>query len=374
MIRVLTVFGTRPEAIKLAPVIKALEARPREFAVGVCVTGQHREMLDQVLEFFDITPDFDLDIMSPNQTLFEITARSIAGLRETFERFSPDCVIVQGDASSSFFGALAGFYSRVAIAHVEAGLRSGDLDAPFPEEGNRKMTGQIATFHFAPTDGARDHLAREGITERVWVVGNTVIDALLEGRGLIASDGARDAGASFDFLRPESRMVLITAHRRESFGRPFREIAEGIARLSSSFPDVDFVYPVHLNPNVRGPINETLGSTPNVHLIAPVAYPEMVWLLDRCTLVLTDSGGIQEEAPALGKPVVVMRDVTERTEGVDAGTAVLVGPDTERIVSAVTRLLTDPDHYGRMARAVNPYGDGTSSARIADILADELGD
>ena len=373
MIRVLTIFGTRPEAIKLAPVITMLRSRPETFEVGVCVTGQHREMLDQVLSFFEIEPDYDLDVMRPDQTLFDITARSLMGLKDVFESFEPDCAIVQGDASSSFIGALAAFYTETSIAHVEAGLRSGDKKAPFPEEGNRILTGHLADFHFAPTSTARDHLAAEGIRDNVWVVGNTVIDALLQGREIVRTAPEGRYGRHASFLEEGKGMVLVTAHRRESFGEPFREIATAIRDLSVRFPNVQFVYPVHLNPNVQRPVGEILRECPNVFLVDPVPYPELIWLLDRCRLVLTDSGGIQEEAPALGRPVVVMREVTERVEGVQAGTAVLVGSHRDRIVDTVTELLTDDDAYSRMARATNPYGDGTTSRQIADVLERALG-
>lgn len=371
MARILMVFGTRPEAIKLAPVIRALR-HVEDFEVGVCVTAQHREMLDQVLDFFAILPDFDLDLMTPNQTLSEITARGLLGLQDVLRSFDPDCVVVQGDASSSFVGALAAFYGRALVAHVEAGLRSGDKRSPYPEEVNRVLTGHIADFHFAPTERARRNLEEEGIERNVWVVGNTVIDALFDGLDLIRAGSDEPYRRMLPFIDRAERLVLITAHRRESFGRPFEDIASAIRHLAREFRDVTFVYPVHLNPNVKEPIHRVLGSEPNVHLIEPLEYPALIWLMDRSHLVLTDSGGIQEEAPALGKPVVVMRDVTERVEGLEAGTAVLVGTDRDRIIEQVSTLLTDADAHSAMARAVNPYGDGTSSRRIAEILSERL--
>jgi UDP-N-acetylglucosamine 2-epimerase (non-hydrolysing) len=368
--RILFIFGTRPEAIKLAPLILALARRPESFQVQVCATGQHREMLDQVLDFFGIRPEFDLRLMRPAQSLFDVSAEALRGLEAVFEQAAPEHVIVQGDASSAFLGALAAYYRKVSVSHVEAGLRSGDKYSPFPEEVNRKLVGQIADLHFAPTERARASLAREGVVDRVWVVGNTVIDALLLGLELLRKEPVRGA-RRFGFLEPGARVVLITAHRRESFGAPFQRMVRAIRRAARRFSEVRFVFPVHLNPNVQEPVAAALGDLDNVHLIPPLEYPELLWLMDRCDVVLTDSGGIQEEAPSLGKPVLVMRDVTERVEGVEAGTAMLVGTDEERIAAELARLLEDREAYERMARAVNPYGDGQTSERIAQVLLEE---
>jgi len=370
--KILVVFGTRPEAIKLAPIVKVLRDDPENFDVRVCVTAQHREMLDQVLAFFGLVPDFDLNLMRPRQTLFDITAGGLTGLHDVIERFQPDHVIVQGDASSSFVGALAGFYGQAKVSHVEAGLRSGDKQAPYPEEVNRKLISHMADYHFPPTEQARSNLAAEGITENVWVVGNTVIDALHIGLELIAEGLDDQFGEHFAFLSPDRRMVLITAHRRESFGKPVEDMGDAIKELASRFRDVDFLYPVHPNPNVKEPMERKLGNQENVHLTPPLEYPALIWTMSRAHLVLTDSGGIQEEAPALGKPVLVMRDVTERVEGIEAGTAKLVGTQREVITSEVTTLLTDPEAYARMAQAVNPYGDGTASIQIRDVLRESL--
>lgn len=365
--RVLFVFGTRPEAIKLAPLVKTLRAAPEDFDVQVCVTGQHREMLDQVLHFFQVQPEFDLDLMESDQTLFRLTSRTIDRLHGVLKACQPDNIVVQGDASSCFLGALAGHYFGCTVSHVEAGLRSRDKRAPFPEEMNRILTGHIADYHFAPTDRARENLANEGIDKNVWVVGNTVIDALH--RGLELVEGTfEQTGGPLEFVDLTRRIVLITGHRRESFGLPFENIARAIGDVARRFPDVQFLYPVHLNPNVKRPVERLLGGKPNVHLLPPLDYPEMIWLLKRCYAVLTDSGGIQEEAPALGKPVLVMRDVTERVEGIEAGTARLVGTERGAIAAALSTLLSDSGHYRTMAQAVNPYGDGNASQRIAEIL------
>jgi UDP-N-acetylglucosamine 2-epimerase (non-hydrolysing) len=370
--KVLVVLGTRPEAIKLAPIIRILREDPKHFELRVCVTGQHREMLDQVLGFFEIVPEFDLNLMRPNQTLYDITADGLRGLRDVLLGFGPDNVIVQGDATSSFVGALAGFYGRARISHVEAGLRSGDKEAPYPEEVNRTLISHMADYHFAPTERARANLAAEGLTENVWVVGNTVIDALHIGLQLIDDKLERRYLDDFEFLDFSRRIVLLTVHRRESFGRPVEDIGGAIRDLCKRFADVQFVFPVHLNPNVKEPMHRLLGDCGNVYLVPPMDYPHLIWVMNRSHLVLTDSGGIQEEAPALGKPVLVMRDVTERVEGVEAGTAKLVGTKRDVIVAETSRLLTDPDAYLRMARAVNPYGDGTTSRQIRDIFREHV--
>ena len=371
--KVLFIFGTRPEAVKMAPLVKALRERPRDFEVRVCVTAQHRQMLDQVLEFFQIVPDYDLDLMKPNQTLFDITAAGLSGLQAVLPDAAPDRVFVQGDTTTAFVGALSAYYSGVKVCHLEAGLRSGNKLAPYPEEMNRILVGHLADFHFAPTEQARRNLAAEGLTTNVWVVGNTVIDALLIGLKLIEEAGAERYASDFPFLDFSRQIVLITGHRRESFGEPFENIANALSDAARRFPRVQFVYPVHLNPLVREPVNRILGSQPNVHLIPPLDYPHLIWLMSKATVVVTDSGGIQEEAPTLGKPVLVMRDVTERTEGIEAGTAKLVGTSRETILRELSTLLTDSGAYQAMAQAVNPYGDGTTSQQIMQILLADAG-
>lgn len=366
--KILFIFGTRPEAIKLAPVIRTLHQRFPSFDVNVVVTAQHRQMLDQVLEFYQIEPDFDLNLMQPNQNLFDITARTLQELRGVIEQCKPDNIFIQGDTTTSFCGALAGYYFQTKVSHVEAGLRSGNKYAPYPEEKNRILTGHLADYHFAPTDRARKNLAEEGITNNVWVVGNTVIDALLLGLETIKEKSTEEFHHYFDFIDFSHRLVLITGHRRESFGKPFENIADALRDVAFSFPKIQFVYPVHLNPHVKEPVNRILSGLANVHLIDPLDYQHFIWLMSKSYLVVTDSGGIQEEAPTLGIPVLVMRDITERPEGIEAGTAKLVGTQRERIVQEVSNLLTDDQVYTEMARARNPYGDGTSSQQIADIL------
>ncbi|MEK6795004.1 MAG: UDP-N-acetylglucosamine 2-epimerase (non-hydrolyzing) [Spirochaetota bacterium] len=366
--KILFVFGTRPEAIKMAPLIRAFLAHPDRFETKVCVTAQHREMLDQVLNFFDIRPDFDLDLMKPDQTLFDITAKALAGLARVLDEWLPDHIFVQGDTTTAFVGALAGYYRKVKVCHVEAGLRSGNMYSPFPEEGNRILAGHLSTYHFAPTEQAKVNLAREGITENVHVVQNTVIDALFLGLELIKKQGKGKYAKRFDFLNDTQRVILLTGHRRESFGAPFEDLCNATKDIAERFPDIAIVYPVHLNPNVREPVNRILAGIQNIHLIEPLDYPHLIWLMDRSCLVITDSGGIQEEAPSLGKPVLVMRDVTERMEGVEAGTAKLVGTDRKKIVSECTTLLNDRAAYDRMASSINPYGDGKASERIVAIM------
>lgn len=364
--RLLFIFGTRPEAIKLAPLIKAFQ-NAEGFSLSVCVTAQHRQMLDQVMDFFQLKADHDLNIMKPGQSLFDVTADGLKGLEKVIEEVKPEMIFVQGDTTTAFIGALAGYYKKVRVSHIEAGLRSGDKLSPFPEEMNRIMAGHIADFHFAPTTLAAENLAKENIDRHIHVVGNTVIDALFLGLKIIEGKKS-DMQKKFGFLREGHRMVLITGHRRESFGKPFENICNAIHRLAVKNKSVDFVYPVHLNPNVQEPVKRSLSGLPNVHLIQPQEYPEFIWLIDRSYLVLTDSGGLQEEAPSLGKPVLVMRDVTERKEGVDAGTAVLVGTDEEKIFSTVQQLLDDDKAYDRMAKAINPYGDGKAASRIVEII------
>lgn len=371
MKRVLVVFGTRPEAIKMAPVIQAISGHPW-LETRLCVTAQHREMLDQVLDLFAIRPDFDLDIMRPGQDLYSLTADVLLRIGAVYEKYQPDLVLVHGDTTTTFVASLAAFYRKIDVGHVEAGLRTGNLHAPFPEEANRQLTATLTRHHFAPTPAARDNLVRENVpADRIYVTGNTVIDALLE----VASRLENDAGLSsqlaarFPFLRAGARLVLITGHRRENFGEGFRAICRAIGRLAADFPDTDFVYPVHLNPNVLGPVQSMLAGRTNIHLIEPQDYLPFVWLMKRSTIILTDSGGVQEEAPSLGKPVLVMRETTERPEAVEAGTVELVGTDEDLIHRAATRLLTDPVAYDRMSRAHNPYGDGQAARRIARAIA-----
>jgi UDP-N-acetylglucosamine 2-epimerase (non-hydrolysing) len=362
------VFGTRPEAIKLAPVVEALAANP-SFAPSVAVTAQHRGLLDQVLDLFGLVPDYDLDVMEPGQDLFHVTSAALLGLRDTIRDARPELVVVQGDTTTTFAGALAAFYERIPVAHVEAGLRTGDLDAPFPEEANRALTTRLAAFHFAPTEGARANLLREGVpASTVHVTGNTGIDALLR----VAARVRENPPALPVELDPERRLVLVTAHRRESFDGGMERIARAVAELATARPDTDFVFPCHPNPNVRRPVNALLGTHPNVSVVEPVDYAQLVTLLTRAHLVLTDSGGIQEEAPSLDVPALVLRDKTERPEGVEAGALKLVGTDPATIVAEAARLLDDPAAHAVMAAVPNPYGDGRASTRIASVLAEQL--
>ena len=369
---VLTVFGTRPEAIKMAPLVKQLEATPG-IVSRVCVTAQHRQMLDQVLELFAIQPDYDLDIMKPGQTLSGITSEILNRIEPVLKACAPDIVLVHGDTSTTFATTLAAYYQQVPVGHVEAGLRTGNLYSPWPEEANRKLTGALARLHFAPTEQSRANLLREGVPEAaIHVTGNTVIDALLLVRDKLEKDTSlsSDIAARFaDILRPDARLILITGHRRENFGDGFERICAAIAELAAAYPDADFVYPVHLNPNVREPVNRLLGAVANVHLIDPLDYLPFVYLMSRSHVILTDSGGIQEEAPSLGKPVLVMRDTTERPEAVAAGTVRLVGTSREEIVAGVRTLMDDPHSYRAMAFAHNPYGDGRACERIVQQLA-----
>lgn len=377
---VMLVFGTRPEAIKMAPLVKAFEKHPQDFTTLVCVTGQHREMLDQVLHLFDIVPDYDLNIMKQGQDLYDVTARVLVGMRDVLKQAKPDVVLVHGDTTTSTAAALAAFYQQIPVGHVEAGLRTHDIYSPWPEEMNRQITGRIATYHFAPTPLAQENLLKENIPpQHITVTGNTVIDALYavvekiqQDRSLSGELTERLQAAGYDPLRIEQgrRLVLITGHRRENFGEGFRNICRAIKTLSEKYPEVDFVYPMHLNPNVRRPIAEVFGQQhgANLFFIEPLEYLEFVFLMEKSTLVLTDSGGIQEEAPGLGKPVLVMRDTTERPEALAAGTVRLVGTDYDRITSEVSRLLDDEAYYESMSRAVNPYGDGLACGRIVARL------
>lgn len=369
IMKTLTVFGTRPEAIKMAPVVQALAAAP-EVESQVCVTAQHRQMLDQVLNLFGITPEFDLDLMQPGQDLTDITSRVLAGMRDILRETRPELVLVHGDTTTTFAASLAAFYERIPVGHVEAGLRTGNIYAPWPEEMNRRLTGSIAEWHFAPTEGARENLMHEGVrSEQITVTGNTVIDALLNVVGRLREDARlRDEiERDFDFLDPSRRMILVTGHRRENFGEGFERICRALAELAQR-KDVQIVYPVHLNPNVQDPVLRLLGGKDNVHLIGPLDYLPFVALIDRATFLITDSGGVQEEAPSLGKPVLVMRETTERPEAVEAGTVRLVGTDDAKIVREASRLLDDPDAYETMSRAHNPYGDGQAARRIVGAL------
>jgi UDP-N-acetylglucosamine 2-epimerase (non-hydrolysing) len=369
--RILTVIGTRPEAIKMAPLIKALEADTR-IESATCVTAQHRKMLDQVLELYSIKPEFDLDIMKPGQGLADITSAILLGMGPVFSTFKPDMVLVHGDTTTTLATSLAAYYHRIPVGHIEAGLRTGNLYAPWPEEANRKLTGALAALHFAPTEGSRQNLLREGVAEgAIHVTGNTVVDALIATTSRLEGDERQQAALreQFSFLDDAKKLILVTGHRRESFGGGFERICHALLRIIEEHPDAEVLYPVHLNPNVREPVNRLLAGNPRIHLIEPVEYLPFVWLMNRAHLILTDSGGIQEEAPSLGKPVLVMRDTTERPEAVEAGTVLLVGTDTDRIVSSMGELMRDPEAYRRMSVAHNPYGDGRACQRIVDVLA-----
>lgn len=382
MKKIMLVFGTRPEAIKMAPLVKEFEKHPEEFKTVVCVTGQHRQMLDQVLDLFEITPDYDLNIMKQGQDLYDVTARVLTGMRDVLKEAQPDVVLVHGDTTTSTAAALAAFYQQIPVGHVEAGLRTHNIYSPWPEEMNRQITGRIATYDFAPTPLSRDNLLREDVSDdKITVTGNTVIDALYmvvnkiknnsqldtELKGLLRSSGY-DVGR----LKDGKKLVLITGHRRENFGDGFISMCRAIKKLTEKYPDVDFVYPMHLNPNVRKPIHEVFGEDlsglGNMFFIEPLEYLSFVYLMEKSNIVLTDSGGIQEEAPGLGKPVLVMRDTTERPEALSAGTVKLVGTDYDKIVNEVSSLLDDEKHYDEMSKAVNPYGDGLACSRIVETL------
>lgn len=371
------VFGTRPEAIKMAPLVKAFQKRNSEFEPIVCVTGQHREMLDQVLHIFDIKPDYDLNIMKQGQDLYDVTTRVLVGMRDVLKESQPDIVLVHGDTTTSTAAALAAFYQHIPVGHVEAGLRTHDIYSPWPEEMNRQLTGRISTFHFAPTSLSKQNLLDEGVREEnIVITGNTVIDALymvvnkiknslelnFELESLLSSSGYN--------VNHSKKIVLITGHRRENFGDGFISICEAIKNIAEKYPNVDFVYPMHLNPNVRKPINEVFGASKkdNIFFIEPLEYLSFVYLMEKSTIVLTDSGGIQEEAPGLGKPVLVMRETTERPEALKAGTVKLVGTDKKKIVEELSILLDDEDYYDTMSKAINPYGDGKASDRIVEFL------
>lgn len=382
MEKVMLVFGTRPEAIKMAPLVKEFQKHPERFETIVCVTGQHREMLDQVLHIFEIKPDYDLNIMKQGQDLYDVTARVLIGMRDVLKEAQPDVVLVHGDTTTSTAAALAAFYQQIPVGHVEAGLRTHNIYSPWPEEMNRQITGRIATYHFAPTPLSRQNLLAEGVKEnQIMVTGNTVIDALYMVVDKIRRDKAldaeletllKDAGYDVNRLANGKKLVLITGHRRENFGDGFIHMCMAIKDLTKKYPDVDFVYPMHLNPNVRKPIHEVFGedlsNLGNMFFIEPLEYLSFVYLMEKSTVVLTDSGGIQEEAPGLGKPVLVMRDTTERPEALEAGTVKLVGTNYERIVHEVSELIENQEYYDRMSKAVNPYGDGLACRRIVEMI------
>lgn len=382
MKNMMLVFGTRPEAIKMSPLVKEFQKYPEKFETIVCVTGQHREMLDQVLRIFDIQPDYDLNIMKQGQDLYDVTARVLTGMRDVLKETRPDIVLVHGDTTTSTAAALAAFYQQIPVGHIEAGLRTHNIYSPWPEEVNRQITGRIATYHFAPTSLSKDNLLQEGISgEQIIVTGNTVIDALYMVVEKIKNDGIlscelekvlKASGYDISRLSDGRKLVLITGHRRENFGDGFISMCKAIKSLSEKYPEVDFVYPMHLNPNVRKPIHEVFGENlsnlKNMFFIEPLEYLSFVYLMEKSTIVLTDSGGIQEEAPGLGKPVLVMRNTTERPEALEAGTVKLVGTDFHRIVEEVSRLLEDQSYYGIMSEAVNPYGDGKACRRIVNFI------
>lgn len=372
--KVLTIFGTRPEAIKMAPLVHALTNDCR-FEAKVCVTAQHREMLDQVLELFEIKPDYDLNLMKAGQTLNEVTARILLELKPVLEKFKPDVVLVHGDTATTFAASLAAYYEQIPVGHVEAGLRTGDIYSPWPEEGNRKLTGSLSKYHFAPTDISKQNLLKENIDENAVVItGNTVIDALLMIKEKINTDQQLNEtlAAQFSFLDADKKLILVTGHRRESFGGGFERICESLAITAKQYPNAQILYPMHLNPNVREPVNRILKDVDNIFLIEPQQYLPFIYLMMRSHIILTDSGGIQEEAPSLGKPVLVMRDTTERPEAVSAGTVKLVGTDIEKITSALSKLMDNEDSYQAMSFAHNPYGDGKACQRILDALIKQI--
>lgn len=369
--KILTVFGTRPEAIKMAPLVHAL-ANDERFEAKCCVTAQHREMLDQVLELFEIEPDYDLNLMKAGQSLNDVTARILLELKPVLQDFKPDVVLVHGDTATTFAASLAAYYEQIEVGHVEAGLRTGNIYSPWPEEANRKLTGALTKYHFAPTENSQNNLLKENTNPAdISITGNTVIDALLMVKDKIDNDAAlnEQLAAQFPMLKEDKKLILVTGHRRESFGGGFERICEALARTAKENPDAQILYPVHLNPNVREPVNRILSNVDNVHLIEPQQYLPFIYLMSRAHIILTDSGGIQEEAPSLGKPVLVMRDTTERPEAVAAGTVKLVGTDVDKIVTGLEVLLKDEEAYKAMSFAHNPYGDGLACQRILDELA-----
>lgn len=368
MIKNLIIFGTRPEAIKMAPLVKEFKKNEDHFQTRVCVTAQHREMLDQVLEFFEIEPDYDLDLMKPNQNLYSLTADIILGLKPVLDDFQPDYVFVHGDTTTSMAAALAGFYHGAKVCHIEAGLRTHNKYAPFPEEMNRQLTGRITDYHFAPTETSRANLLQENIADKnIVVTGNTVIDALLQSVEKVQRHPSELVTALDKKLNGAS-LILVTGHRRENHGEGFIQICEALKTIAEQRPELVIVYPVHLNPKVLEPVNRILGAVENIHLIAPLAYHDFIWMMNRATLIITDSGGVQEEAPSLGKPVLVMRDTTERPEAVDAGTVILVGTDTQKIIKETLALLDNKEHFEQMSNRHNPYGDGKACGRIVEFM------
>jgi len=374
MIKVLSIFGTRPEAIKMAPVVKALE-NDKNIESMVAVTGQHREMLDQVLALFKITPNFDLDIMKPNQDLYDITSKVLLGVRDILKNCNPDIVLVHGDTTTCFAAGLAAFYQNIPVGHVEAGLRTGNIKAPYPEEANRSLVARLTSLHFAPTLKAKENLLNEGVSEdSIFITGNSVIDALISVRGKLQGYSAEKWAPELPLScinrieKKPHRLILVTGHRRENFGQGFIDFCNALATIAKEKPDWLIVYPVHLNPNVQKPVNELLSKYDNIILIEPQDYLPFVWLLDKCDLVITDSGGLQEEAPSFGKPVLVTRDVTERPEAVEAGTVRLVGTSTKRIVSNTLEILCNDHIYKKMSEAHNPYGDGHAATKITDAI------
>lgn len=371
MKKILLVFGTRPEAIKMAPLAIKLKALNTDFETKVCVTGQHREMLDQVLDLFELEPDFDLNLMKKGQTLADITSGVLKGLESVFESWTPDIVLVHGDTATTFAASLAAYYHKIEVGHVEAGLRTGNIYSPWPEEANRKLTGILTTYHFAPTQNSVDNLIKENTDpSSIAITGNTVIDALLTVRDKILNDSELTASFKhkFSMLDDAKKLILVTGHRRENFGQGFRDICSALANIAKKYSDVQIVYPVHLNPNVQQPVNKLLSGIDNIKLIEPQDYLPFVYLMNKSYLILTDSGGIQEEAPSLGKPVLVMRDTTERPEAVDAGTVKLVGTDSKKIEDSVIELIENTELYNKMKKSHNPYGDGTACDQIINFL------
>lgn len=373
MKKILLIFGTRPEAIKMAPLVKEFQKYENYFQTKVCITAQHREMLDQVLDFFQIKADYDLDLMKPNQNLYSLTSEIIMGLKPVFDEFKPDYVFVHGDTTTTMAASIASFYSGAKVCHVEAGLRTYDKWSPFPEEVNRQLTGRIADLNFAPTIASKENLLRENIAEKdILVTGNTVIDALLYSVSTVDEINDLELEKLKGEVNIDKRIVLVTGHRRENHGQGFINICNALKEIVIKNPDIQIIYPVHLNPNVLKPVNEILGNICNIKLIAPLSYPSFVWLMNKSYLIITDSGGVQEEAPSLGKPVLVMRDTTERPEAVEAGTVILVGTDTERIIDEATKLLKDEALYKEMSSLHNPYGDGTACEKIVNHLLQDV--
>lgn len=373
--KILIVFGTRPEAIKMAPLAKAFEKHTDSFETKVCVTAQHREMLDQVLEIFAITPDFDLDIMRPGQDLYDVTCNVLLGMKQVLADYKPDVVLVHGDTTTTFAASLAAFYQKIAVGHVEAGLRTGNIYSPWPEEANRQLTTQITTYHFAPTQTSKENLLKENVTEeKIAVTGNTVIDALFLALDKIKTDKVLEQKIVHELsttgyqLQNDKKIILVTGHRRENFGQGFVNICEALKTIALNNPDIHIVYPVHLNPNVQKPVKALLSDVENIHLIEPLQYEQFIYMMDKAYFIITDSGGVQEEAPSLGKPVLVMRDTTERPEALEAGTVKLVGTDTELIIKEAQKLIDNKDAYEHMSKASNPYGDGHACKKVVGYL------